>query len=427
VKEAGAEELEPGGPGGGQTGRSRESAAMVRGSAAPGGVSCSPGGRSGTKPERRAEDLEEQGAAPMSSAEGQTRGGDEARRVLVSGGAGFVGSHLCDLLLSRGDHVTVVDNLSTGRRVNLPSAHERLRFIEADLRDALHAFGPGEKFDEIYHLAAAVGVKLVMEKPIAAIETNVEETAAILRFALSRGRDAKGARILITSSSEVYGKPTKEKFSEEDDVVYGPTTVTRWSYACSKAIDEYLALAHHRQSGLPAVVVRLFNTVGPRQLGEYGMVLPRFVASALKGEPIVVHGDGRQTRCFCDVRDVVRVLPVLLSAPACHGRVFNVGSDKQVSIGFLADEVVRVLGSGSQVKKIAYAEAFANSPGASSASAGGEGGTGFEDLRHRGPDLSRLRGAVGFEPRIGLDETIRDVAAWIGAAPSGSRGAGGGA
>lgn len=317
------------------------------------------------------------------------------RRALVTGGAGFVGSHLTDLLLRRGDHVTVVDNLSTGRRENLPAAHERLRFIEADIADALAAFGKGETFDEIYHLAAAVGVKLVMADQIRSIETNVGQTAALLRFAAGRRTGGGGVPTLITSSSEVYGKSGKSPFSEDDDVVYGPTTVGRWSYACSKAIDEYLGLAYHRQEGLPVVIVRLFNTVGPRQLGDYGMVLPRFVQAALAGRPLPVHGSGRQTRCFCDVRDVVEALPRLLATPACRGRVFNVGSDRPIAIGDLADLVIRTLGSGSHKQLIPHEEIYPQ---------------GFEDLQQRQPDLTRIRAAIGFEPRRTLEQTIRDIA-----------------
>jgi UDP-glucose 4-epimerase len=316
------------------------------------------------------------------------------RRTLVTGGAGFIGSHLSELLLGRGDQVTVVDNLSTGRRSNLPS-HPRLRFIEADLSDALAALGKGEVFDQIYHLAAAVGVKLVISDPIRAIETNVEQTAALLRFTAQRGR----VPTLIASSSEVYGKATKSPFSEEDDAVYGPTTATRWSYACSKAIDEYLALAHHTHHRLPIVVARFFNTVGPRQIGDYGMVLPRFVGAALRGEPLPVYGDGSASRCFCDVRDVVAVLPRMLAEPACHGRVFNVGSDRPVSISALADLVIKTVSSSSTKRFLPYSEAYPS---------------GFEDLRQRQPDLSRLRSAVGFEPRIALEQTIRDVAAALG-------------
>lgn len=318
------------------------------------------------------------------------------RRVLVTGGAGFIGSHLTERLLERGDHITVVDNLSTGRRENLPAAHERLRFIEADLRDALAAFGRGERFDEIYHLAAAVGVRLVLTEPIASIETNVEQTAALLRFASTLMHESgRGVPTLIASSSEVYGKAPKSPFSEEDDVVYGPTTAGRWSYACSKAIDEYLALAHHRQHGLPAVVARFFNTVGPRQLGDYGMVLPRFVVAAIRNEPLAVFGDGMATRCFCDVRDVVEVLPRMLAQTECHGRVFNVGSDRPISISDLADLVIQTLGSRSTKRFIPYNEAYP---------------PGFEDLRQRQPDLSRLRSVVDFQPSRRLEQTIRDLA-----------------
>ncbi|MFZ4572834.1 MAG: NAD-dependent epimerase/dehydratase family protein [Phycisphaerales bacterium] len=319
---------------------------------------------------------------------------NRARRVLITGGAGFIGSHLADLLLTRGDSVTVVDNLSTGRRSNLPGAHPNLRFIEADLGPALNAFGPGERFDEVYHLAAAVGVRLITQDPIRSIETHIEQTAALLRFVHARGTPP----CLLASSSEVYGKSAHSPFSEEDDVVYGPTTVPRWSYAASKAVDEYLGLAYHRQHSLPIVIARFFNTVGPRQVGDYGMVLPRFVSAALANLPIEVHGDGEQTRCFCDVRDVAAILPTLLKTPACHGRVFNVGSESPISILGLAREVIGALGSASQVRLIPYTQAF---------------GANFEDLRQRRPDLRRVREAVGFEPKIPLHQTIRDLAANI--------------
>ncbi len=327
------------------------------------------------------------------------------RRVLITGGAGFIGSHLTDLLLERGASVTIIDNLSTGRRENLPDAagsggaggggHERLRFIEADLAQALDALGPGERFDAIYHLAAAVGVRLVVDDPIRCIETNIDETARLLRFAGSHGPDGGPAPTLIASSSEVYGKSDRCPFNEDDDVVYGPTTRSRWSYAASKAIDEYLALAHHAKRGLPVVVVRFFNTVGPRQVGSYGMVLPNFVAAALAGGPIPIYGDGRQVRCFCDVRDVVEALPRLLESAACHGRVFNLGSDRVLSIEQLADLVVATLGSRSTKQFIPYDTAYAR---------------GFEDLRKRVPDLSRVRAAIGFSPRRSLEGTIRDIA-----------------
>lgn len=325
-------------------------------------------------------------------------GTSPTRRVLVSGGSGFIGSHLVERLLARGDEVTVVDDLSTGRRRNMPAPSGRLRFIEADLHDALTALGKGEVFDEIYHLAAAVGVRLVVEDPIRTIQTNIDQTLAILRFAQGRSPSGDGALTLIASSSEVYGKSEKTPFSEEDDVVYGPTTMTRWSYACTKAIDEYLALAFHRQKNVPAVIVRFFNTVGPRQVGDYGMVLPRFVGAALSGTDLEVHGDGEQTRCFCDVRDVAAALPRLMESRDCWGRVFNVGSDQPISMIELARRVIDVLGSRSRVALVPYTDAF---PG------------GFEDLRQRRPDLTRVRRAIGFEPRVPLEQTIRDIASWM--------------
>lgn len=321
-----------------------------------------------------------------------------APSALVTGGAGFIGSHLVERLLLLGRSVTVIDNLSTGRRENLP-VHDRLVFEHADLADAAQHIGERGRlgaFDEIYHLAAAVGVKLIMDDPAAAIETNVGLTARLLEIATRAGPGGSPAPTLIASSSEVYGKGAQAVFSEDDDVVYGPTTVTRWSYAASKALDEHLALAYHTRRGLPAVIVRFFNTVGPRQVGEYGMVLPRFIAAALAGEPLTVYGDGAQSRCFGDVRDAVRALPVLLETPSCRGRVFNLGSDRPVTIRDLAEMVVRVTGSRSPILTVPYESAYP---------------AGFEDLRRRRPDLSRIRGAIGYDPAIPLEQTVADVAA----------------
>ncbi len=313
------------------------------------------------------------------------------RTSLVTGGAGFIGSHLVEHLARRGDHVVVIDNLSTGRRENLAGvAPERLTFLEGTVSQSLREPGPG-RVDQVYHLAAAVGVRLVIEHPIGTIETNVLETSAALRFASERR-----SPILVASTSEVYGKTARVPFCEEDDVVYGPPRQARWAYACSKAIDEFLALAHHAASGLPVVVVRLFNIVGPRQVGDYGMVLPRFVAAALAGAPIEVYGDGRQTRCFCDVRDVVETLPKLLEEPACDGGVFNLGGDRPMEIRALAELVKRTLRSDSPIVHVPYERAF---------------GPGFDDMRHRQPSLDRVRLAVGFSPRTGLEQTILDVAA----------------
>jgi UDP-glucose 4-epimerase len=324
-------------------------------------------------------------------------------RSLVTGGSGFIGSHLVERLLARGDHVTVIDDLSTGRRSNLPASHERLRFLEADLASALHALGPGERFDQIYHLAAAVGVKLVVENPARCIHTNIELTSRLIEFAMAHGPAGKPAPTLIASSSEVYGKADKTPFSEEDDVVYGPTSRTRWSYGMTKAIDEYLALDAHKRLGLPAVVVRFFNTTGPRQVGSYGMVLPNFVASALRGEDLHVFGDGKQIRCFVDVRDVAEVLPRLLAEPRAHGVVMNLGSDQPLTMEQLADLVIRTLSSRSGKRFIPYDVAYS---------------AGFEDLRRRVPDLTRIRRAVGFSPRYALEQTIRDIAGEMNSRPA---------
>lgn len=337
-----------------------------------------------------------------SGASSRSQSPSSPRRSLVTGGSGFIGSHLVANLLSRGDHVTVIDDLSTGRRSNLPATHERLRFFEADLASALAALGPGERFDEIYHLAAAVGVKLIVENPARCIHTNIELTSRLIEFAMSHGTGQGPAPTLIASSSEVYGKADKTPFSEEDDVVYGPTSRTRWSYGMTKAIDEYLALDAFKRLSLPAVVVRFFNTTGPRQVGSYGMVLPSFVASALKGEDLQIYGDGQQTRCFVDVRDVASTLPKLIAQPRCHGRVMNLGSDRSFTIEGLADLVISTLGSRSGKKFIPYDAAYS---------------AGFEDLRRRVPDLSRIRAAIGFAPTITLEQTIRDIAADMSATP----------
>ncbi len=319
------------------------------------------------------------------------------RVCLVTGGAGFIGSHLVERLAAGGRHVIVVDDCSTGRRSNLQSVDpSQLTFVPGRVSEAMDGLAARE-IDEIYHLAAAVGVRLVIEEPIATIETNVLETLAVLGLAA-----AGPTPILIASTSEVYGKSTRIPYGEEDDVVYGPPGQPRWAYACSKAIDEFLALAHFRRNGLPVVVARFFNIVGPRQVGEYGMVLPRFVAAAMRDRPLQVYGDGRQTRCFCDVRDVVDVLPKLIAQPACFGRVVNVGSDRPIEIRALAELVRDTLGSRSPIVEVPYERAF---------------GPGFDDLRHRQPDLGRLREATGFVAETPLRKTIRDLAAELSHRP----------
>jgi UDP-glucose 4-epimerase len=325
------------------------------------------------------------------------------RRVLITGGGGFIGSHLSELLLDAGDHVTIIDDFSTGRRDNVDivrsvaSRHARYRVIEGQSSSVLATLDPRE-FDSVYHLAAAVGVRLVVEKPIHTIETNVHETSAVLRFAAQASLP-----ILIASTSEVYGKGVRVPMREDDDVVYGSTAYSRWCYAASKALDEYLALAYHREHGLPAVIARFFNTVGPRQVGEYGMVLPRFVQAAIEGRDLEVHGDGMQSRCFCDVRDVVQALPRLLRAPTCRGRVFNLGRDESITIRALAERVVQTLGSRSGIRMVPYEVAFS---------------AGFDDLQVRQPDLTRIREAIGFSPAISLEQTILDLASELKARPA---------
>jgi UDP-glucose 4-epimerase len=334
------------------------------------------------------------------------------QRVLITGGAGFIGSHLSELLLDAGHSVTVVDNFSTGRRANpgivrsVGSRSERYRVIEGEVSEIIPTLSSAD-YDAIYHLAAAVGVRLVVEKPIHTIETNIHETSVVLRFAAERRTP-----ILVASTSEVYGKGVRVPMREDDDVLYGSTSFSRWCYACSKAIDEYLALAYHREQDLPAVIVRFFNTVGPRQIGDYGMVLPRFVRAALEGKDLEVHGDGRQSRCFCDVRDVVQALPRLLGEPSCVGRVFNLGRDESISVRALAELVIATLASRSGIRMVPYDQAFA---------------AGFDDLAVRQPDLTRIRAAIGFAPSIPLERTILDLADELRSRDSAPVHAGGGA
>ena len=322
-----------------------------------------------------------------SSKQNQAHG---SRRVLVTGGAGFIGSHLVEHLLEDGDEICIIDNLSTGRLSNLRRVIDQITFIEADVDCGLKELA-NESFDEIYHLAAAVGVELVLDDPIRSIKTNIHQTDAVFEYAIAHGSPPT----LIASSSEVYGKPGTSVFSEDDDLLFGPTSMTRWSYAHAKAIDEHLALAYWHKHQLPTVICRFFNTVGPRQVGRYGMVLPRFVQAALNNETLSVFGDGTQTRCFCDGRDVITALPKMIRSEQCFGRVFNIGSDHPISMMELAERVIETLGSSSKIQLVSYSDAY--SPG-------------FEDLRHRKPDLDRIRSAINFEPKLSLNETIEDLA-----------------
>ncbi len=314
--------------------------------------------------------------------------------ILITGGAGFIGSHLADALLDRGDSVAILDDLSTGSFENIQHLQENPRFsfaIEA-LRNSLALDRLASQADAIVHLAAAVGVQLVVKHPTETIETNVLGAHAVLRIA-RRYR----CHTLIASTSEVYGKSAAAPFSEDDDLLLGPPSRSRWGYAASKLLDEFLGLAAHREFGLPVTITRFFNTVGPRQTGRYGMVVPRFVNQALRGEPVTVFGDGSQSRCFCHVSDVVRALAALLDRPAVTaGQIYNIGSDHEVTIIDLAEQVIERADSTSSIRYIPYQEAYA---------------PGFEDMRRRVPDITKIRAAIGWSPICSLAETLDDIIA----------------
>lgn len=315
------------------------------------------------------------------------------KRILITGGAGFIGSHLAEALVTEGKEVVVIDDLSTGALSNIAGLHQRpnFRFIQASIRDAGALAQAMESVDFVYHLAAAVGVELVVKSPVYTIEDNVRGTEDVLAAAARAG-----SGVLVTSTSEVYGKSERECFREEDDLLIGPPTFGRWSYACSKLLDEFLALAYHREKNLPVTVVRLFNTVGQRQTGRYGMVLPRFVQAALRGEPITIYGDGRQSRCFCHVSDVVRALVQLPRHLPAVGQVFNIGSTEEVSIQELAQRVQALSASRSELRRVPYDEAYAK---------------GFEDMRRRVPSIAKIRQFIGWQPTKDLDEILRLVIA----------------
>lgn len=321
------------------------------------------------------------------------------KNILVTGGAGFIGSHLTEALLGQGHRVTVIDDESTGRSANLAAAKAspNLTLLRGSVADPQLVRSALDGKDEVYHLAAAVGVALIARQPLQTIERNIYPTQLLLDELSARHQAGQSVKFFLASTSEVYGKNPKLKWNEEDDLVFGPTTRPRWSYGASKAIDEFLTLACSRQWGLPVVIARFFNVVGPRQTGAYGMVLPRFVDAALKGEPVIVHDDGRQVRCFAHVTDIVGAILRLMETPGALGRVFNIGSDTPVTILELAQQTIAAAGSQSQVQFQSYADAYDRD---------------FEDIRHRVPDLSRLRSTIPYEPKFGLDEIIRDVIAW---------------
>jgi UDP-glucose 4-epimerase len=324
----------------------------------------------------------------------------DAVRCLITGGAGFIGSHLAERLLAAGYAITVLDDLSTGREENLAAIRSsvaslpphRFQFVRGSVGDPSTVNLLMSQCDVVFHLAATVGVQLVADEPVRTIHTTIHGTEVVLEAAHRFGRP-----VLLTSSSEVYGKGTRVPFGEDDDVVMGATRFSRWCYAYSKGIDEFLALAYHRQYGLPVTIVRLFNTVGPRQVGQYGMVLPRFVDAALTGQPLRVYGDGTQTRCFCHVSDVVDALAKLTQNPAAAaaiGQVFNLGSDEETSMNDLARRVVALAGSASRIEHVPYEQAYGRS---------------FDDLPRRVPKLDRIRAAIAFAPRLTLDQIIRSV------------------
>ena len=314
-----------------------------------------------------------------------------SRRLLITGGAGFIGSHLAERLLREGHRVTALDDLSTGRIANLGAVleHPDFQLVRDSVENETTVNTLMSSCDAVFHLAAAVGVQLVLDEPVRTIRTTIHGTEVVLEAANRFRRP-----VLITSSSEVYGKGARVPFGEDDDVVMGPTNTTRYCYAYCKGIDEFLGLSYYKQYGLPVTIVRLFNTVGPRQVGRYGMVVPRFVSAALRNGPLKVTGDGSQTRCFCHVSDVVDALVKLSETPAAAGQVFNLGGHEEVSINDLARRVIALAGSRSPIEHVSYEEAY---------------GHRFEDMARRVPKLEKIRAAIGFAPRQGLDEIIRSV------------------
>jgi UDP-glucose 4-epimerase len=317
-----------------------------------------------------------------------------SNKALITGGAGFIGSHLAELLLDEGHEVWVLDDLSTGSLDNVERLREREGF-HLVVDSVLHWSVVNElvyKCDVVYHLAAAVGVKLIVEQPVQTLVTNLRGTEVVLEHCHRFGK-----RVIVASTSEVYGDHREEKpLAETDRRIYGPTTQKRWAYADSKAMDEFLALAHHTEHDLDCVIVRLFNTVGPRQSGQYGMVIPTFVQGALLGRTLEIHGDGHQTRCFCHVADTIRALATLMDAGA-SGEIYNVGSEERISINALAERVRELTGSSSRVEYVAYDDVY---------------GIGIEDMLHRIPSTAKIHAAIGWSPERTLDDILGDVLAF---------------
>jgi UDP-glucose 4-epimerase len=311
--------------------------------------------------------------------------------VLITGGAGFIGSHLAERLLRDGHAVIIIDNLSTGSLQNIEAFRRdpKLQFVKGDIRDSTLVQLLTSRCEIVYHLAAAVGVQLIADDPVHTIETNIAGTEVVLEAANKFGRP-----ILLASSSEVYGKSENVPFREDDDFVLGGTAFSRWAYACSKAIDEFLAQAFHHQYGLPVVAARFFNTIGPRQTGRYGMVVPRFVQWALKNEPIQIYGDGTQTRCFCYVEDLIDAIIALMQCDAAAGRVFNIGSSEEISMEALADKIIALTASRSVKQFVPYDVAY---------------GRPIEDMMRRVPSTERIKEAIGWQCQTSLDETLRTI------------------
>lgn len=327
------------------------------------------------------------------------RDGLSVAHVLVTGGAGFIGSHLAEALIARGNFVTAIDDESTGNASNLAALTARMnfRYVPGSVADTALVDRLLDGVDEVYHLAAAVGVELIAQDAVRTIETNIGPTANLCD--LLRARHAKGRtiKLFLASTSEVYGKNPKARWTEDDDLVLGATTRPRWAYGASKAIDEFLVLGLHRQIGLPVVVGRFFNVVGPRQTGRYGMVVPRMVDAALRGGPVIVHDDGRQTRCFAHVNDVVGHVLKLMAKPAAVGQIFNIGGDEPIEILELAKRIVAAVDPQVSIEFQSYAEAY---------------GADFEDVRARVPDLTKLSTLLGSRPNRALDEVIAEVVTW---------------
>jgi UDP-glucose 4-epimerase len=321
--------------------------------------------------------------------------------ALITGGAGFIGSHLSELLLDQGVEVFVLDDLSTGSERNVAHLRDRRDFhliVDSVLKSSV-VNELVHRCDVVFHLAAAVGVRLIVEEPVHTLVTNIQGTENVLDHC-----NRFGKRVLVASTSEVYGdRREPEALDEESKRMYGPTTARRWAYAESKALDEFLALAYHQERGLDCVIVRLFNTVGPRQSGQYGMVIPRFVTSALAGRTLEIHGDGSQTRCFCHVQDTIRALAGLMAAREISGEIFNVGSTERVTINDLAQRVLTVTGSSSPLVQIPYDEVY---------------GQGIEDMLHRQPSIDKVEGAIGWQPTRSLDEILDDVVQHARSAPA---------